>query len=72
MSVRSQLTRIDLAEETPELLEVHYSDVPKVRLVINNLNTRAIATLYQAFMPGETAGYPLTPEHVSWLNNRRD
>ncbi|ETT29474.1 transposase [Paenibacillus sp. FSL R5-192] len=51
MSVRSRRTRIEWAEEIRELLDVQYSDAPKVCLVMDNLNTDAIASVYQAFEP---------------------
>ena len=67
-------TRIDWAEEIKELLEVQYPDAIKVRLVMDNLNTHSIASLYEAFEP-ETARRLAkrleihhTPKHGSWLN----
>lgn len=74
VSVRSRRTRIEWAEEIRELLEVHYSDVPKVRLVMDNLNTHTIASLYQAFEPevalrlAKRLEIHYTPKHGSWLN----
>jgi hypothetical protein len=74
VTVREQRTRIDWAEEIRELLEVHYPQAPKIRLVMDNLNTHSIASLYQAFDP-ETARrlakrleIHYTPKHGSWLN----
>lgn len=65
---------MDWAEEIRGLLEVHYPDAPKIRLVMDNLNTHSIASLYQAFEP-ETAlrlakrlEIHYTPKHGSWLN----
>lgn len=56
------------------MLSLDYPDATKVVLVMDNLNTHSVASLYQAFSP-ETA-YALaerleihhTPKHGSWLN----
>ena len=47
-------TRTDWAEQIRQLLEIYYPDAPKIRLVMDNLNTHAIASLYQTF-PAEKA-----------------
>jgi hypothetical protein len=67
-------TRIDWANQIRELLEVYYPSAPKIRLVMDNLNTHSIASLYEAFPP-ETARnlakrleIHYTPKHGSWLN----
>lgn len=74
VAAHERRTRIDWAEEIKELLEVHYPDALKVRLVMDNLNTHSIASLYEAFEP-ETARRLAkrleihhTPKHGSWLN----
>jgi len=74
VSVRERRTRIDWANEIRELLEVHYRNARKVRLVMDNLNTHSISSLYEAFEP-ETARrlakrleIHYTPKHGSWLN----
>jgi len=67
-------TRIDWAGQVKELLTVHYPDAEVVVLVMDNLNTHGIASLYEAFKPAEA--YALaqrleihhTPRHGSWLN----
>lgn len=73
-SVRERRTRIDWAHEVKKLLDVHYPDAIKVLLVLDNLNTHTIASLYEAFEP-ETARrlakrleLHYTPKHGSWLN----
>jgi DDE superfamily endonuclease len=67
-------TRIDWANQIRELLEIHYPNTPKIRLVMDNLNTHSITSLYEAFTP-ETARtlakrleIHYTPKHGSWLN----
>lgn len=74
VAAHERRTRIDWAEEIKELLEVHYPNALKVRLVMDNLNTHSIASLYEAFEP-ETARRLAkrleihhTPKHGSWLN----
>lgn len=67
-------TRIDWAHGVDRLLTVDYPEAEKVVLVMDNLNTHSIASLYQAF-PAKKA-YALaarleihhTPKHGSWLN----
>lgn len=69
-----QRTRIDWASQVKELLEVDYPDAETVVLVMDNLNTHGIASLYQAFPPEQahTLAQRLeihhTPKHGSWLN----
>lgn len=74
VNVRERRTRVDWAQEVRELLEIHYHEAPTVKLVMDNLNTHSIASLYQAFDP-ETARsltkrleIHYTPKHGSWLN----
>jgi hypothetical protein len=73
-NIRQQKTRVDWAAEVKELLEVHYPKVAKVRLVMDNLNTHSIASLYEAFPPEEARRLARrleihhTPKHGSWLN----
>ena len=74
VDVCERRTRIDWADQIRELLEVYYPDTPKIRLVMDNLNTHSISSLYEAFPP-ETARsmakrleIHYTPKHGSWLN----
>lgn len=46
-------TRIDWAGQVKQMLTVDYPDVEKVVLVMDNLNTHGIASLYEAFEPEE-------------------
>ena len=67
-------TRLDWAHGIDHLLNVDYPDAEKVVLVMDNLNTHSIASLYQAFPPEKafTLANRLeihhTPKHGSWLN----
>jgi len=72
--VTRQRTAIDWAVQVRDLLDVHYPQVKRVTLVLDNLNTHTEASLYQAFEPAEArrlmARLELvhTPKHGSWLN----
>jgi len=67
-------TRKDWAAQVKELLCVHYPEAEKVVLVMDNLNTHNIASLYEAFSPAEAFALAQrleihhTPKHGSWLN----
>ena len=67
-------TRTDWAKQVKEMLTKDYPDAKKVVLVMDNLNTHNIASLYTAFPPAEALSYAkrleihYTPKHGSWLN----
>jgi hypothetical protein len=71
---RPQRTRIDWAHEVERLLTVDYPDAARVVLVMDNLNTHTLGSLYEAFDPAtaRTLAQRLeihyTPKHGSWLN----
>ncbi len=66
--------RIDFAAFVRELVDGRYKDAIKVVLVMDNLNTHSIASLYEAFAPAEARRIAdkleihYTPRHGSWLN----
>lgn len=72
--VTDRRTKVDWAFAIRELLDVHYPNAPLVRLVMDNLNTHAIGSLYEAFEPEEARRLARrleihhTPKHGSWLN----
>ena len=74
VSVTEHRTRQDWAAEVKSLLDVRYPNAEKVRLVMDNLNTHAIASLYEAFPAcearrlAERLEIHYTPKHGSWLN----
>lgn len=74
VSVSERRTKKDWARHIEELLDVHYPDAPKVCLVIDNLNTHTISSLYEAFPPNKARALArrleihYTPKHGSWLN----
>ncbi|MEJ7832138.1 MAG: IS630 family transposase, partial [Nocardioides sp.] len=67
-------TRLDWAGQVKQMLTVDYPDVEAVVLVMDNLNTHNIASLYEAFDPAEAFALAQrleihhTPKHGSWLN----
>jgi hypothetical protein len=69
-----QRTKIDWAGQVKQLLTVDYPDAQKIVLVMDNLNTHGIASLYEAFAPSEAFSLAQrleihhTPKHGSWLN----
>ncbi|WP_425552008.1 transposase [Fodinicola feengrottensis] len=73
VNARRQRTRLDWAEEVDQLLTCDYPDAKKVVLVMDNLNTHTIGSLYERFEP--TKAHKLaarleihhTPKHGSWL-----
>ena len=74
VDARHQRTRIDWAHQVRQLLTCDYPEAEQVVLVMDNLNTHGIASLYQAFAPDEAFALAQrleihhTPKHGSWLN----
>ena len=60
--------------QVKEMLDERYLSASKVRLVMDNLNTHNVASLYEAFEPkearrlAERLDIHYTPKHGSWLN----
>lgn len=71
---RDRRTKIDWAECVRKVLDEHYPDAETVVLVMDNLNTHGLSSLYEAFEPAEARRLAerleihYTPEHGSWLN----
>ena len=74
VAITERRTRMDWAEQIKQMLDARYPDACKVRLVMDNLNTHSIASLYEAFPPQEARRLAerleihYTPKHGSWLN----
>jgi len=72
--VREHRKRKDFAAAIRELCDELYPDAEKIVLVMDQLNTHNVASLYQAFEPAEARRLAerleihLTPKHGSWLN----
>ncbi len=73
-AVTEHRARVDWAWQTRYLLEVDYPAAEVVVLVMDNLNTHGIASLYEAFEPeaarrlAQRLEIHHTPKHGSWLN----
>lgn len=67
-------TKKDWALRIQELLEVYYPNAKRIRLVMDNLNTHTISSLYETFSPDKALSlakrleFHYTPKHGSWLN----
>jgi hypothetical protein len=74
VKVSERRTRRDYAQCIRELVDVHYLNAKKIRLVQDNLNTHDGASLYEAFPPEQARRlldkieWHYTPKHGSWLN----
>ena len=74
VSVTESRTMIDWALQIKDLLDLEYPNADMVRLVMDNLNTHCIGSLYEAFTPAEAQRLAqrleihYTPKHGSWLN----
>lgn len=72
--VTERRTRVDWAFFVQMLLTMVYPRAKKVVLVMDNLNTHGIASLYEAFAPDVALALAnrleihYTPKHGSWLN----
>ena len=72
--VTERRTRVDWARFVQMLLVTVYPLVKKIVLVMDNLNTHGIASLYEAFPPevaralADRLEIHYTPKHGSWLN----
>lgn len=73
-SVHEHRTALDWAEEIKYLVDVMYTDAEKILLVMDNLNTHKVASLYKAYPPTEARRMIKrlelhdTLKHGSWLN----
>jgi transposase len=72
--VTEQRKKIDFAHQIKKLVTVDFPDAKKIVLVMDNLNTHTIGSLYKAFPPEEAKmlrdklEIHYTPKHGSWLN----
>ena len=74
VKVTEQRTAKDFAECMREIVDVHYPEADRIRVVLDNLSTHKAGALYQAFPPDEARRvlrrieFHHTPKHASWLN----
>ena len=74
VEITESRTRLDWAQQIKNLVDIHYPEATKIRLVMDNLNTHTLGSLYEAFPPEEARRIAekleihYTPKHGSWLN----
>lgn len=74
VKVTERRTAVDFAHVLQELVDDQYPQAEKIVLVMDNLNTHKLASLYEAFAPAEARRLMerlelhYTPKHGSWLN----
>ena len=67
-------TMQDFAQQLRWLVDEAYPEIAVVRLVLDNLNTHRVASLYETFPAAEARRiakrleFHYTPKHGSWLN----
>jgi len=72
--VSERRTKLDWAELIKELVDEMHPEAIQIRLVMDNLNTHTLASLYERFTPVEARRITekldihYTPKHGSWLN----
>jgi len=74
VAVTERRTQRDFAEQMKWLVDVAFPAAERVRVVLDNLNTHKVASLYERFAPEEARRitkrleFHYTPKHGSWLN----
>ena len=74
VTVTEQRTMQDFAQQMKWLVDERYPEAEVIRVVLDNLNTHKVASLYEAFPPAEAhrlrqkLEFHYTPKHGSWLN----
>jgi hypothetical protein len=74
VAITEHRRRQEWAHFVKSMLEERYPQATKVRLVLDNLNTHTMASLYETFEPEEARCLArrleihYTPKHGSWLN----
>lgn len=72
--VTERRTRVDWAMALRDLVDGRYADAKVIVLIMDNLNTHTLGSLYEAFPPAEARRLAqrleihYTPKHGSWLN----
>lgn len=74
VEVTERRTAVDVAHELRAMVDRHFPEAEKIRLVWDNLNVHNLAVLYLAYSPSEARRIAekfelhYTPKHGSWLN----
>lgn len=74
ITVTAQRTHREWAEAMRDLVDIHFPTATKIVVVLDNLNTHVLGSLYHRFAPAEALRiaqkleFHYTPVHGSWLN----
>jgi transposase len=74
VKVTERRTARDFAECMRDLVDLHYPQADRIRVVMDNLSTHSPGALYEAFSAPEAhrllrrLEFHYTPKHASWLN----
>jgi hypothetical protein len=74
VAITERRTKVDFAHQMKWLVDERYPEAEVIRVVLDNLNTHKVASLYEAFEPAEARRiakkleFHPTPKHGSWLN----
>ena len=74
VTVTRQRTIPDFAHQMKTLVDLHFPEAETIVVVLDNLNTHSLASLYATFDPAEARRlarklvFHFTPKHASWLN----
>jgi len=74
VDVTERRAAVDFAHCMRALVDEHFPRAERIRVVLDNLSTHTLASLYQAFAPEdarrltEKLEFHYTPKHASWLN----
>ena len=74
VKVTDHRTKVDFALVIRDLVDQYYPEAERIVLVMDNLNTHKVASLYDAFPPEEARRLVnkleihYTPKHGSWLD----
>ena len=72
--VKEQKTKKDWAHFIKQIADEWYHDAKRITLVMDNLTTHSVSSLYENFIPEEAKRiadrfeFIFTPKHGSWLN----
>jgi hypothetical protein len=72
--ITERRTKKDWSHQIKMLVDIDFPKAEKIILVMDNLNTHVIGSLYETFPPEEAGRIrekleiPFTPKHGSWLN----
>lgn len=74
VKITDRRTKKDFAACMKDLVDEHFPDAKQIRLVMDNLNTHTLGSLYESYPPEEARriirkiDIHYTPKHGSWLN----